>query len=140
MVQQNIQTLAFADHLSPAMKQNFPDRKIAQNDACETQTTCILNGALVPFHQGIFSKRNGEIGLMLCFLHCHRRIRRLRLEKMNPITVCIFDVGLIKSRNEFDFLFLKLRTVTEFLDVWNLTKGPEKLVQPRQFFIRLTSA
>lgn len=58
---------------------------------------------------------------MLCFLHCHRRIR---LEKMNPITVCIFDVGLIKSRNEFDFLLLKLKTVTEFLDVWNLTKGP----------------
>lgn len=80
MVQQNIQTLAFADHLSPAIKQNFPDSKIAQNDACEkTQTTCILNGALVPFHQGIFSKRNGKIGLMLCFLHCHRRIRRLTI-------------------------------------------------------------
>lgn len=33
-------------------------------------------------------------------------------------------VGLIKSRNEFDFLLLKLRTVTEFLDLWKLTKRP----------------
>lgn len=82
MVQQKIQALAFANHLSPAIKQNFPDSKIAQNDACEkTQTTCILNGALVLFPQGIFSKRNGEIGLMLCFLHCHRRIRRLGIGK-----------------------------------------------------------
>lgn len=82
MVQQKIQALAFANHLSPAIKQNFPDSKIAQNDACEkTQTICILNGALVPFHQGIFSKRNGEIGLMLCFLHWHRRIRRLGIGK-----------------------------------------------------------
>lgn len=107
MVQQNI-PLAFSDQLSPAIKQNFPDSNIAQNFACaKTKTVCILNGALAPFYLDklINRMRNNFFSIAT------DGSNDSGLEKMNPITVRIFDIN-------------KSQIVTEFLDMC-LTKGPE---------------
>lgn len=42
--------IAFTDHLSPLMKDIFPDSEIAKNYmSARTKTSCIINGALKPF-------------------------------------------------------------------------------------------
>ena len=46
LVQHNI-PLAFTDHLSPLMKEIFPDSEVARNFAsASTKTTCMINSLL----------------------------------------------------------------------------------------------
>ena len=48
LVQNNI-PLAFTDHLSPLLKDIFPDSEIAKGYAsASTKTTCLVNGSLAP--------------------------------------------------------------------------------------------
>ena len=52
MVKHNV-PLAFADHLSPLLKDIFPDSEIAKAyNSAKMKRTCILNGALRPFYLG----------------------------------------------------------------------------------------
>ena len=83
LVQQNI-PLAFADHLSPAVRQNFPDSNIAQNYACaRTKTSCILNGALAPFYlDSLVNRMKNSF-----FSITTDGSNDTGLEKMNPVTV-----------------------------------------------------
>ncbi len=46
---QNNIPLAFTDHLSPLLKDIFPDSEIARGyAAASTKTTCLVNGSLAP--------------------------------------------------------------------------------------------
>lgn len=105
LVQQNI-PLAFADHLNRAIPQNFPDSKIAQNYSCaRTKTSCILNGALAPFYTECLVNRMRNNFYSIATDASNDS----GLDKMNPITVRLFDVN-------------RSRIVTEFLDMC-LTTG-----------------
>lgn len=86
LVEHNV-PLAVSDHLSPLFKDIFPDSEIAKNYAsARTKTTCIINSALVqaalvadmkssPFAIAIDGSNDSGI------------------EKMNPMTVRLFDIA-----------------------------------------------
>ena len=96
----------FADHLSPLLKDIFPDSKIAQGYASgKTKTASIVNGAIAPeLKQTLVSQlQSGPFSM------CIDGSNNTGLEKMNPITVKLFDVN-------------RGRVVTRFLDMC-LTSG-----------------
>ena len=105
LIQHNV-PIAITDHLSPILKDIFSDSDVACNyAAARTKTSCIINGALAPY---IKSK------LIDCmksqpFAIAIDGSNDTGLEKMNPITVRLFD----SSCNT---------VVTRFLDMC-ITKG-----------------
>eukprot|EP00118_Oscarella_pearsei_P009420 m.54316 g.54316 ORF g.54316 m.54316 type:complete len:171 (+) comp34346_c0_seq6:639-1151(+) len=76
------------DHLSPLFKDIFPDSKIAKGFAsARTKTSCILNDALRPFFEAelVEEMKNAPFSLVIDGSNDNG------LQKMNPVTVRIFD-------------------------------------------------
>ena len=89
--------IALADHLSPMFKDIFPDSQIAKMYSCaRTKTACILNGALAKELQAtlIDIMKNNPFSLAT------DGSNDSGLQKMNPLTVRIFDTnrGCITTR------------------------------------------
>ncbi|MGH0136406.1 UNVERIFIED_CONTAM: hypothetical protein FKN15_061053 [Acipenser sinensis] len=92
MVNHNV-PLAVADHFSPLMKECFKDSDVAQRyGAARTKTTCIINRAIAPYlHDELVKKmRNRPYTLSTDGSNDTGR------EKMNPLTVKLFDVDRVK--------------------------------------------
>lgn len=80
--------LAVADHLSPLLKDIFPDSKIAEKyAAARTKTTSMINGALAAEcqEQLVSLMHSNPFSLSTDGSNDNS------LEKMNPLTVRIFD-------------------------------------------------
>lgn len=89
--------LSTMDHLSPLFRDMFPDSKIAKGfSAARTKTTCILNMALRPhFEQSLVSlMRENPFSLATDGSNDNG------LQKMNPVTIRIFDEehGVVATR------------------------------------------
>lgn len=87
LVQHNI-PLALADELTPLFCDVFSDSEIAkQFSSRRTKTACIINGAIAPYFQQclIESMRNGPFAVAI------DGSSDTGIEKMNPLTVRIFD-------------------------------------------------
>ena len=94
MVKHNI-PLAFAEHLSPLFREIFPDSEIAKAYGCgKTKTTCILNGVLKAYYQNdvVQQMRDRLFSVSLDGSNDTGR------DKMNPITVKVFDVDRVKHK------------------------------------------
>ena len=102
MAKHNI-PLAFAEHLSPLFREIFPDSEIAKAyGSGKTKTTCILNGALKPYYQQELIEKMKCIPFSLSIDGSND----IDIEKMNPMTVKIFDVNGVTHR------FLDMCTTT----------------------------
>ena len=88
LVQHNI-PLALADELTPLFRDVFPASKIAQNFSSRRTKTCIINGAVAPSFQQFLVEfmRNNRYALAI------GGSSDSGIEKMNPITVCFFDMA-----------------------------------------------
>ena len=87
MVKHNV-PLAFADHLSPLLKDIIPDSEMAKGySSAKTKTTCILNGALRPLY---LEELIAEMKLEPFSLSIDGSNDTGR-EKMNPMTVHVFS-------------------------------------------------
>ena len=81
--------LAIMDHLSPLFRDIFPDSKIAKGFfAARTKTTCIMNMALHPYFESVLVAHMKEHPF--AFVIDGSNITGL--QKMNPLTVRIFDL------------------------------------------------
>ena len=84
LVQHNI-PLSLADHLSPLIRNIFPDSEIAKcYSSARTKTTCILNGALAPHFKLALVEKMKTAPFAIA-------IDGSGLQKMNPLTVRFFD-------------------------------------------------
>ena len=104
--------LAFHDHWSPTIWKVFPDSKIAlKYHSASTKATCMLNEAVAPMLiNNLFSSMRSHP-----FSICIEGSNDTGLEKMNPITVRIFDV----TSN---------MVVTRFLDMCTTTGGTAEAI------------
>lgn len=96
LAQHNI-PLAIMDHLSPLFRDIFPDSKIAKGfSAARTKTTCIMNMALRPYFESILVAHMKEHPFALAIDGSNDT----GLQKMNPLTVCIYDheSGLVRTK------------------------------------------
>lgn len=105
LVQHNI-PLSLMDHLSPLLKDIFSDSDIAAGYAsASTKTACVINRSLAPYFKS----------LLVNIMHTEPFSIAIDgsndngLDKMNPMTVRIYDVT-------------RGKVVTQFLDMC-LTKG-----------------
>ena len=90
---QNI-PIAFHDKLSPAIRSQFGDSKVAaQYHSASTKTMCVLNGAMAP---SLLSELVGKMKVS-AFSIMVDGSNNSGLEKMNPITVQIFDVNSVNT-------------------------------------------
>lgn len=106
LAQHNI-PLAIMDHLSPLFRDIFPDPKIAKRfSAARTKTSCIMNVALCPHFESVLiaQMKNNPFALAV------DGSNDSGLQKMNPLTVRIFDIN--RSRVCTRFLDMCLRTGT----------------------------
>ncbi|CAB4004780.1 Hypothetical predicted protein [Paramuricea clavata] len=90
LVENNI-PLAFADKLSPMFKEIFPDSNIAKNyHSARMKTTCILNGAIAPHvkQTSLVEQLKSGVSSMSTDGSNDKD-----LDKMNPITVKLFDIN-----------------------------------------------
>ena len=120
LVQHNV-PLAIADHLSPLVRDIFGDSETAQDYAsARTKTTCIVNGSLAPhFRSALVNVMKSEP-----FSIAVDGSNDSSLEKMNPLTVRLFDVN-------------RGMVVTHFLDMC-LTTGQESGTAESIFSIKWT--
>ena len=81
--------LAFHDRLSPTIRKVFPDSKIAlKHHSASTKATCMLNEAVAPMLiNDLLSSMRSHL-----FSICIDGSNDTELEKMNPVTVRIFDI------------------------------------------------
>ena len=87
LAQHNI-PLAIMDHLSPMFRDIFPDSKIAKGfSAARTKTTCIVNLALRPHFETLLVSHMK----MHPFSLAVDGSSDTGLQKMNPLTIRIFD-------------------------------------------------
>ena len=89
LVQHNI-PFALADELTPLFQDIFPDSDIAKNfSSRRTKTACIVNGAVAPFFQQrlLENIRGNPFSLAV------DGSSDSDVEKMNPLTVRLFDVN-----------------------------------------------
>lgn len=89
LVQHNI-PLALADELTPLFHDIFPDSEIGKKfSSCHTKTACIINGAIAPHYQChlVDGKKSGPYAIAI------DGSSDTGTEKMNPLTVRIFDVN-----------------------------------------------
>jgi len=76
------------DHLSPLLRDVFPDSKIAKGFSCaRTKTTCIMNMALRPYLESVLIDQMKSQPFALAIDGSNDS----GLQKMNPLTVRIFD-------------------------------------------------
>ena len=89
LVQHNI-PLAVADELTPLFRDIFSDSEIAKSfSSRRMKTACIINGAIAPMYQQLLveSMRNGPFSIAV------DGSNDSGIEKMNPLTVKIFDTN-----------------------------------------------
>ncbi|XP_041470149.1 uncharacterized protein LOC121419757 [Lytechinus variegatus] len=94
LVQNNI-PLALADELTPLLADIFPDSQIANKYAARrTKTACIINGAVAPFFQRklVDHMKNHPFSIAIDGSSDND------IEKMNPMTVRIFDMGRVNTQ------------------------------------------
>ncbi|XP_061577748.1 zinc finger BED domain-containing protein 5-like [Cololabis saira] len=87
MVQHNV-PFAVSDHFSPLLKECFRDSTTAQNFKCaSTKTTCIINEAVAPHFRNklVMKMRDNPFTLITDGSNDTGQ------EKMNPLTVRVFD-------------------------------------------------
>ena len=97
LVQYNI-PLLFADHLSPLLRDIFPDSATAKAyAAASTKTTCIVNGSLAPHFKSalVDSMKSNPYSIAI------DGSNDSGVEKMNPITVKMFDANQGKIVTRF---------------------------------------
>ena len=82
--------IADADHLSSLIKECFPDSKTARSYSCSrTKSSCILNGAIyLDLQQSLIDEMKVSV-----FSLSSDGSNDQNLEKMNPVTVRIFDIN-----------------------------------------------
>lgn len=86
--------IPFHDKLSPALRSQFSDSKVAaQYHSASTKAMCMLNGAVAPsLMSDLLAKmKTGAFSIMI------DGSNNSGLQKMNPTTVRMFDVNLIKT-------------------------------------------
>ncbi len=89
LVQHNI-PLALADELTPLFRDVFSDSEIAKNFSSKrTKTACMINGAIAPF----FQQALVECMKSNSFAVAIDGSSDSGIEKMNPLTVRIFDIN-----------------------------------------------
>lgn len=100
--------LAIMDHLSPLFRDIFHDSKIAKGfSAARTKTSCIMNMALRPhFESALIAQMKKDP-----FAIATDGSNDSGLQKMNPVTVRVFDID-------------RGRVCTRFLDMC-LTTGTD---------------
>lgn len=82
--------LAAADHLGSLIRNSFPDSKIAQAYSCaRTKTSCILNDAIAP---DLLKSLVADMKVNV-FAVSVDGSNDQGMEKMNPVTVRIFDIN-----------------------------------------------
>ena len=89
LVEHNV-PLAVSDHLSPLFKDIFPDSEIAKNYAsARTKTTCVINSALAPHFQAalVADMKSSPFAIAI------DGSNDSGIEKMNPMTVRLFDIA-----------------------------------------------
>ena len=90
--------IAVADHIGPLLKDIFPDSKIASAYACgRTKSTCILNRAIKPDLQAKLTDQMRESFFSISTDGSNDQ----NLEKMNPVTVRLFDINQHKVVTNF---------------------------------------
>ena len=90
--------IAVADHIGPLVKDIFPNSKIAKGYQCaRTKATCILNGAIRPDLQVELITEMKKS----CFSISTDGSNDQSLEKMNPVTVRLFDINQHKIVTKF---------------------------------------
>jgi hypothetical protein len=96
LAQHNV-PLSLADHLSPMIRDVF-DGDISKGYACaKTKTSCILNGAVSPLLKNELISAMQQSPFSLCI----DGSSDTDLQKMNPITVRIFDLKTNKAGMRF---------------------------------------
>ena len=89
---------ANADHLGPLFKAIFPDSKIAKTYSCsKTKASCILNRAIAPDLQSILIDQMKTS----CYSIATDGSNDQGLQKMNPVTVRLFDINQHKVVTKF---------------------------------------
>lgn len=97
MAENNI-PLAFSNHLNQLFPKIFPDSKIAKHySSAATKTTCMINGAIAPH----FLKETVNAMKKEPFSLLTDGSNDSGLQKMNPLTVRIFDVNSSKVESRF---------------------------------------
>lgn len=89
LVEHNV-PLAVNDHLSPLLRDIFPDSKIAEEYACaRTKSTCIVNRSLAPYYKSelVDTMKSGPFSVAIDGSSDNGR------EKMNPMTVRFYDIN-----------------------------------------------
>ena len=90
--------IAVADHMGPLVKDIFPDSKIATGYQCaRTKATCILKGGIKPDLQVELITEMKKS----CFSISTDGSNNQSLEKMNPVTVRLFDINQHKIVAKF---------------------------------------
>ena len=87
--------IAFHDKLSPAIRSQFSDSKVATKyHSASTKAMCMLNGAVAPslLSHLIAKMKSNPFSLMI------DGSNDTGLEKMNPITIRIFDINCVTTR------------------------------------------
>ncbi|KAK1875833.1 Histone acetyltransferase mst2 [Dissostichus eleginoides] len=103
MVEHNV-PFAVADHFSPLYKECFRDSPTAQGfKSASTKTTCIINEAVAPHFKKelVMKMRENPFTLVT------DGSNDTGLEKMNPLTVRIFDTNKVVHRNSISARMLK---------------------------------
>ena len=95
---------ATADHLGPLFKSTFPDSKLAKDySCCKTKASCILNRDIAPDLQSILIEQMKTS----CYSIATDGSNDQGLQKMNPVTVRLFDINQHKVATEFyDYIAL----------------------------------
>ncbi|KAL3054101.1 hypothetical protein OYC64_006435 [Pagothenia borchgrevinki] len=87
--------LAVTDHLGPLMKECFKDSPTAQDYTCaRTKTSCLINKVLAPHYQNALVMLMRENPYTIITDGSNDTGR----EKMNPLTVRVFDVNRVAHR------------------------------------------
>ena len=89
IVQHNL-PLAVADHLSPLLRDIFPDSETARKYASSrTKTTCIVNHSLAPYFQSLVVDAMRSQPFSVCIDGSNDT----GIEKMNPMTIRYFSTN-----------------------------------------------
>ena len=90
--------IAVMDHMSPMLRDIFPDSAIAKRFSCaRTKATCIINDALCPHFETelVDQMKTNPFSLAI------DGSNDTDLQKMNPVTVRIFDEKQMKVATKF---------------------------------------
>ena len=113
-------SITFHDKLSPALRNDFSDSKIASQYFASTKVMCMLNGAVTPFliSKLIIKMKNHAFSLMI------DDSNDSGFEKMNRITVRVDNVNFLDkcptTRATAEAIFMSMdRRVCKLLEIEN---------------------